>query len=179
MLKNNLFYFKVFNLLLFFLVLALNFKTIFLLQLVYFKLYFIIINCVVLIIIMFLIKVLYKFIYWFENKLNYNLIFFLILISFSVMFCILSKYHLFYSLNELYLLNNYEEFINGFIKYFIFTINFITNFFKFNYLILPILIYFFYQFIFLIKIFNILYIKYSLIKNNKIFFNIFNISKNI
>ncbi len=92
----------------------------------------------------------------------------------------LSRYHLIYSLNETCLLNNNsEEVINGILKYFFFIINFFTNFFKFNYIFIPFFIYFFYNIILITKIFAILYVKNYIIKNNKLFFDIFYFSKNI
>jgi hypothetical protein len=68
---------------------------------------------------------------------------------------------------------------DGIFKYSIFFINLITNFFKYNYFLIPFLIYLFYQIYFIIEIFKILYIKSYMIKNSLLFFNIFNISKNI
>jgi len=113
MFKNYLFYIKLISFISFLLIFVLNFKTILLLQLIYFKLYFIIINITILLTIIFLIKILYKFVYWFENKLNYNIFSFFIIIGFLIISCILSKYNLFYFLNEFYLLNDYKQFLNG------------------------------------------------------------------
>jgi hypothetical protein len=179
MLKNNLFYIKSFTILLSCFLILNNFKTINLLQMIFFKLYFLTILSFFILIIILILFYFYPYIYWFENKAGYNIIILLSILSAYILFYFSSKYHLFYSLNETYLLNSYKQNVQNIFEYFFFIINFFINVIKFNYLFLPFALVFIYNLIFLIKILNIIYIKYFLLGKNWWLFNIFYFSKNI